>query len=49
MSEVHVTGGHRRSFGALLLEVVMISVAVFIGFGWIAYDRQTTTDYRNDL
>jgi hypothetical protein len=31
VSEVHVTGGHRRSFGALLLEVVMISVAVFMG------------------
>lgn len=29
--------------------VVILCVAVFIGFGWIAYDKQSTTDYLNDL
>ena len=24
-------------------------MAIFIGFGWIAYDRQSTRDYLNDL
>lgn len=41
-----------RSFLGLFvvpLLVVVLCVAVFIGFGWIAYDRQTTTDYLNDL
>jgi HEAT repeat protein len=28
---------------------VILCVAVFVGFGWIAYDRQTTSDYVNDL
>ncbi|MEA2601493.1 MAG: hypothetical protein QOF89_2485 [Acidobacteriota bacterium] len=31
------------------LMVVILCVAVFIGFGWIAYDKQSTTDYLNDL
>lgn len=31
------------------LVVVLLCVAVFIGFGWIAYDHQTTSDYLNDL
>ncbi|MEJ2084960.1 MAG: HEAT repeat domain-containing protein [Acidobacteriota bacterium] len=31
------------------LLVVILCVAVFIGFGWIAYDRHTTRDYLNDL
>jgi HEAT repeat protein len=41
-----------RSFLGLFvvpLLVVVLCVAVFIGFGWIAYDKQTTTDYLNDL
>jgi HEAT repeat protein len=41
-----------RSFLGLFvvpLLVVLLCVAVFIGFGWIAYDRQTTSDYLNDL
>jgi len=41
-----------RSFLGLFvvpLVVIILCVAVFIGFGWIAYDRQTTTDYLNDL
>lgn len=41
-----------RSFLGLFvvpLLVVILCVAVFIGFGWIAYDRQTTSDYVNDL
>ena len=45
-------GGALRSFLGLFvvpLLVVILCVAVFIGFGWIAYDRQTTTDYLNDL
>lgn len=31
------------------LLVVLLCVGVFVGFGWIAYDRQTITDYLNDL
>src|SRR6185295_20296642 len=41
-----------RSFLGLFvvpLMVVILCVAVFIGFGWIAYDKQSTTDYLNDL
>ena len=44
--------GALRSFLGLFvvpLLVVVLCVAVFIGFGWIAYDRQTTGDYLNDL
>jgi len=41
----------RAFFGLFVvpLLVVLACVAVFIGFGWIAYDRQTTDDYLNDL
>lgn len=45
-------GGVLRSFLGLFvvpLLVVILCVAVFVGFGWIAYDRQTTSDYLNDL
>jgi HEAT repeat protein len=41
-----------RSFLGLFvvpLLVVVLCVAIFIGFGWIAYDRQSTRDYLNDL
>jgi len=41
-----------RSFLGLFivpLLVVILCVAVFIGFGWIAYDKQSTADYVNDL
>ena len=41
-----------RTFLGLFLVpllVVLACVAVFIGFGWIAYDRQSTSDYLNDL
>ena len=44
--------GILRSFFGLFLVpllVVLACVGVFIGFGWIAYDRQTTSDYLNDL
>ena len=44
--------GALRSFLGLFvvpLIVVLLCVAVFVGFGWIAYDKQTTTDYVNDL
>lgn len=44
--------GALRSFLGLFvvpLLVVLLCVAIFIGFGWIAYDRQTTRDYLNDL
>jgi len=44
--------GALRSFLGLFvvpLLVIILCVAVFIGFGWIAYDRQTTSDYLNDL
>ena len=41
----------RAFFGLFVvpLLVVLACVAVFVGFGWIAYDRQTTDDYLNDL
>lgn len=41
----------RVFFGLFLvpLLVVLICVAVFVGFGWLAYDRQSTEDYLNDL
>lgn len=45
-------GGALRNFLGLFvvpLLVVVLCVAVFVGFGWIAYDRQTTTDYLSDL
>ncbi|HYO16975.1 MAG TPA: HEAT repeat domain-containing protein [Thermoanaerobaculia bacterium] len=45
-------GGALRSFLGLFvvpLLVVILCVAIFVGFGWIAYDRQTTSDYLNDL
>jgi HEAT repeat protein len=45
-------GGALRSFLGLFivpLLVVLLCVAIFIGFGWIAYDRQSTRDYLNDL
>ena len=41
-----------RSFVGLFivpLLVVLVCVGVFVGFGWIAYDQQTTGDYLNDL
>ncbi len=44
--------GPLRTFVGLFfvpLMVVLLCVAVFIGFGWIAYDHQTTSDYLNDL
>ncbi|HVG08584.1 MAG TPA: HEAT repeat domain-containing protein [Thermoanaerobaculia bacterium] len=44
--------GALRSFLGLFvvpLLVVILCVAIFIGFGWIAYDRQSTRDYLNDL
>lgn len=44
--------GPLRTFVGLFfvpLLVVLLCVAVFIGFGWIAYDHQTTSDYLNDL
>ena len=31
------------------LVVVVLCVAVFIGFGWIAHEKQTTTDCLNEL
>ena len=41
----------RAFFGLFVvpLLVVLACVAVFVGFGWIAYDRQTTDDYLSDL
>lgn len=50
--EEEAGSGALRSFLGLFvvpLLVVVLCVAVFIGFGWIAYDRQTTRDYVNDL
>lgn len=51
--QAEATGdGPWRTFVGLFfvpLMVVLLCVAVFIGFGWIAYDHQTTSDYLNDL
>ncbi len=41
-----------RTFVGLFLVpllVVLLCVGIFIGFGWIAYDRQDVSDYLNDL
>jgi len=48
----HTVDGPLRTFVGLFfvpLMVVLLCVAVFIGFGWIAYDHQSTQDYLNDL
>ncbi len=50
--EEQVGNSALRSFLGLFvvpLLVVLLCVAIFIGFGWIAYDRQSTRDYLNDL
>jgi HEAT repeat protein len=50
--EAPAGSGALRAFLGLFvvpLLVVLLCVAVFIGFGWIAYDRQTTSDYLSDL
>lgn len=41
----------RAFFGLFIvpLVVVLACVAVFVGFGWIAYDHQDIDDYLNDL
>jgi len=31
------------------LAVILVCVAVFIGFGWVAYEHNTVSDYLNDL
>jgi len=44
--------GPLRTFVGLFLVpllVVLICVAVFVGFGWIAYDHSSAEDYLNDL
>ncbi len=44
--------GPLRTFVGLFmvpLLVVLICVAVFVGFGWIAYDHNSAADYLNDL
>lgn len=44
-------GALRAFFGLFLvpLLVVLVCVGVFVGFGWLAYDRQDVGDYLNDL
>ena len=44
-------GPLRAFFGLFLvpLLVVAVCVGVFVGFGWLAYDRQDVGDYLNDL
>ncbi len=47
-----VEGGLLRGFVGLFivpLLVVVLCVAVFVGFGWVAYERQTVSGYLNDL
>jgi HEAT repeat protein len=44
--------GPLRTFVGLFfvpLLVVVVCVAVFVGFGWIAYDHHSIDDYLNDL
>lgn len=41
-----------RTFVGLFLVplvVVVVCVGVFVGFGWVAYDKNSTGDYLNDL
>ncbi len=50
--EKEVEGGLVRGIVGLFivpLLVVVLCVGVFVGFGWIAYERQTITGYLNDL
>jgi HEAT repeat protein len=57
MHDVQVTPeegdrGALRTFVGLFfvpVVVVVLCVAVFIGFGWIAYEHQSVGDYLNDL
>ena len=44
-------GPLRAFFGLFLvpLLVVLVCVGVFVGFGWLAYDKQEVGDYLNDL
>ena len=47
-----VGDGPLRTFIGLFLVpllVVLVCVAVFVGFGWIAYDHNSAEDYLNDL
>ena len=50
--EQEVEGGLLRGVVGLFivpLLVVVLCVAVFVGFGWVAYERQTVSGYLNDL
>lgn len=50
--EEQAESGLLRGFLGLFivpLLVVVLCVAVFIGFGWVAYERQTVGGYLNDL
>ncbi len=50
--EREVREGPLRAFFGLFLVpllVVLVCVGVFVGFGWLAYDRQEVGDYLNDL
>lgn len=50
--EQEVEGGLLRGIVGLFivpLLVVVLCVAVFVGFGWVAYERQTVSGYLNDL
>ena len=50
--ERQVEGGLLRGFVGLFivpLLVVLLCVAVFVGFGWVAYERQSVSGYLNDL
>lgn len=50
--EKEVEGGLLRGLVGLFivpLLVVVLCVAVFVGFGWVAYERQTVSGYLNDL
>ncbi len=52
LDEEEASRGPLRAFFGLFLVpllVVLVCVGVFVGFGWLAYDRQDVGDYLNDL
>ncbi|MCH7665381.1 MAG: HEAT repeat domain-containing protein [Acidobacteria bacterium] len=51
LEEAESSSPLRAFFGLFIIPllVVLICVGVFVGFGWIAYDRQDLDGYLNDL
>ena len=52
LTEEESSEGPLRVFMGLFLvplAVILVCVAVFVGFGWVAYEHNTVADYLNDL